>query len=108
MNWLILFIAGLLETGWAVGLKYSGGLSFSKPLASSLTIVAMIASMALLGIAMRGLPLGTAYAIWTGIGTAGAVIFGIFIFGDSAAFARLACVFLIIIGIAGLKLSTSA
>lgn len=109
MNWIILFFAGLLETAWAVGLKYSDGLSFfSKPAASVLTIAAMIASVGLLGLAMRSLPLGTAYAVWTGIGTAGAVIFGIFLFNEPATLVRMACVGLIVLGIAGLKLTAAA
>ena len=106
MNWIILFLAGLLETVWAVGLKLSDGLSFiQKPATSIFTIAAMIASMALLGVAMRTLPLGTAYAVWTGIGTAGAVILGIFLFAESASLVRIFCVCLIIVGIVGLKIT---
>lgn len=103
MSWLILLFAGLLEIAWAVGLKISDGLS--RPLPAALTIVAMIASMALLGLAMRDLPLGTAYTVWTGIGAVGAVIFGIMMFGESAAPLRLACIGLIVIGIVGLRLT---
>lgn len=104
MAWLLLFLAGLLEIAWAVGLKYSEG--FSRPLPSVLTVLAMIASMVLLGLAVRSLPLGTAYAIWTGIGAVGAVLLGIMLFGESASAARLACVALIVTGIVGLKLLT--
>jgi len=100
--WLILFVAGLLEIGWAVGLKYSEG--FSRPLPSVLTVLAMVASMGLLGIAARTLPIGTAYAIWTGIGAVGAVVLGVIIFGESASLARLACLALIVTGMVGLKL----
>ena len=102
MPWLILFVAGLLEIGWAVGLKYSEG--FSRPLPSVLTVLAMVASMGLLGIAARTLPIGTAYAIWTGIGAVGAVVLGVIIFGESASLARLACLALIVTGMVGLKL----
>src|SRR5690606_40818359 len=97
MSWFILLLAGLLEIGWAVGLKISDGLS--RPLPAALTVVAMIASMALLGLAMRDLPLGTAYTVWTGIGAVGAVIFGIIMFGESAAPLRLLCILLIVTGI---------
>lgn len=102
MAWIILIAAGLLEVGWATGLKYSEG--FSRLLPSVLTVVAMIASMGLLGLAVRSLPLGTAYAVWTGIGTVGTAIFGIIVFGESAAPLRILCLGLIIAGIAGLKL----
>ena len=104
MNWIILFVAGLLEIGWAVGLKYTQG--FTKLTPSVLTIAAMTASMGLLGIAVRHLPVGTAYAVWTGIGTVGTVIVGIFLLGESATPIRLLCVFLIVAGIFGLKLTT--
>jgi quaternary ammonium compound-resistance protein SugE len=102
MAWLVLFLAGLLEIGWAVGLKFTEG--FTRPLPTVLTVVSMVASMALLGLAVRTLPLGTAYAIWTGIGTLGTVILGIVLFGENASVAQLACIGLIVIGIAGLKL----
>lgn len=102
MAWLILFLAGLLEIGWAVGLKYTDG--FTRPLATFLTVVSMVASLALLGVSLKALPLGTAYAIWTGIGTLGTAVLGIVLFGESANLARLACIVLIIAGIAGLKL----
>ena len=104
MSWVILFFAGLFEVGWAVGLKYTDG--FSKPLPTALTIVAMAISLGLLGLAMKELPLGTAYAIWTGVGAVGTVIAGIILFGESMALFRLASVALIICGLIGLKLST--
>ncbi|AOE78623.1 MULTISPECIES: quaternary ammonium compound efflux SMR transporter SugE [Pseudomonas] len=104
MSWVILFFAGLFEVGWAVGLKYTDG--FSKPLPTALTIVAMAISLGLLGLAMKELPLGTAYAIWTGVGAVGTVIAGIILFGESMALFRLASVALIICGLIGLKIST--
>ncbi|SDU87259.1 quaternary ammonium compound efflux SMR transporter SugE [Pseudomonas mucidolens] len=103
MSWIILFFAGLFEVGWAVGLKYTDG--FSKPLPTLLTIVAMAISLGLLGLAMKELPLGTAYAIWTGVGAVGTVIAGIILFGESMALFRLASVALIICGLVGLKIS---
>mgnify|MGYP003510345365 CR=1 FL=1 len=104
MAWVILFVAGLTEVGWAVGLKYTEG--FTRPLASALTIVAMIASLWLLGLAVRTLPLGTAYAIWTGIGTVGTAALGVVLFNEPATAMRLVCVGLIVSGILGLKLLT--
>ncbi|MFL9673448.1 quaternary ammonium compound efflux SMR transporter SugE [Pseudomonas marginalis] len=104
MSWIILFFAGLFEVGWAVGLKYTDG--FSKPLPTVLTIAAMAISLGLLGLAMKELPLGTAYAIWTGVGAVGTVIAGIVLFGESMALFRLASVALIIAGLVGLKIST--
>ena len=104
MSWIILFFAGLFEVGWAVGLKYTDG--FSKPLPTALTIAAMAVSLGLLGLAMKELPLGTAYAIWTGVGAVGTVIAGIIRFGESMALFRLASVALIICGLIGLKIST--
>lgn len=104
MSWIILFFAGLAEVGWAVGLKYTDG--FSKPLPTALTIGAMVVSLGLLGLAMKELPLGTAYAIWTGVGAVGTVIAGIILFGESIALFRLASVALIICGLIGLKIST--
>jgi len=101
MAWVMLVIAGLLEIGWAVGLKMSHG--FTRPVASAVTIVAMILSLGFLGIAIRTLPIGTAYAIWTGIGTVGAVVVGVAMFGESASIYRLICVLLIVAGIVGLK-----
>jgi len=103
MSWLILLIAGMLEIGWAVGLKYTEG--FTRPLPTVLTVSAMVLSMGLLGVAMRELPAGTAYAIWTGIGAVGTVIAGIILFQESMAVMRLASVALIVAGIIGLKLS---
>ncbi len=103
MSWLILIIAGLLEVVWAVGLKYTHG--FSRLTPSVITLVAMVASMALLSWAMKTLPVGTAYAIWTGIGAVGAVITGILLLGESASPARLVSLLLIVCGIIGLKLS---
>ncbi|MBH3468286.1 quaternary ammonium compound efflux SMR transporter SugE [Pseudomonas carnis] len=104
MSWIILFFAGLFEVGWAGGLKYTDG--FSKPLPTALTIAAMAVSLGLLGLAMKELPLGTAYAIWTGVGAVGTVIAGIILFGESMALFRLASVALIICGLIGLKIST--
>ena len=104
MNWILLIIAGLLEVGWAIGLKYSEG--FTRLWPSVFTLITMALSFFLLATAMRTLPVGTAYAVWTGIGAVGTVILGIFCFGESASLSRLACVALIIAGIAGLKLVT--
>ena len=103
MSWIILFFAGLFEVGWAVGLKYTDG--FSRPLPTALTVGAMIISLGLLGLAMKELPLGTAYAIWTGVGAVGTVIAGIILFGESMALFRRASVALIIAGLVGLKIS---
>ena len=105
MSWIILFFAGLFEVGWAVGLKYTDG--FSKPLPTVLTVAAMAISLGLLGLAMNELPLGTAYAIWTGVGAVGTVIAGIILFGESMALVRLVSVALIITGLVGLKVSAS-
>lgn len=102
--WLILFVAGLCEIGWAVGLKYTEGFSRLGP--SAATIVAMVASVVLLGWSLKVLPLGTAYAVWTGIGAVGTAIFGIMLFGESKEVARLVSIGLIIAGIVGLKLMT--
>jgi len=102
MSWLILFFAGLLEVAWAVGLKYTDG--FTRPVPTILTVLAMVASIALLGLALRTLPLGTAYAVWTGIGIIGTVIFGIVVLNESASIARIGCILLIIGGITGLKI----
>ena len=103
MPWIILAIAGLLEIGWAVGLKYTEG--FTRPIPAVLTLGAMALSIALLGLALRHLPLGTAYAVWTGIGTIGTAIFGILVLKESADPLRLLCIALIVAGIAGLKLT---
>ena len=102
--WLILFLAGLAEIGWVIGLKYSEG--FTRPTASTVTTVLLAASMLLLGWAVRSLPIGTAYAVWTGIGAIGAAIAGLMLFGESANPLRLLCIGLIIAGVVGLKLST--
>ncbi|MFN4309967.1 MAG: quaternary ammonium compound efflux SMR transporter SugE [Ferrovibrio sp.] len=106
MAWIILFFAGLAEVGWAVGLKYTEGFSRLWPTIG--TVASMIVSLWLLGLALKDLPLGTAYAIWTGIGTVGTAILGIVLFGESAAALRLACIGLIVAGIVGLKLVTPA
>jgi Membrane transporters of cations and cationic drugs len=102
MSWLILFFAGLLETVWAVGLKYAEG--FSRFWPSLMTLAAMATSLWLLSIALKALPLGTAYAIWTGIGAVGTFVVGIVLFGESMACLRLVSVVLIVAGMAGLKL----
>jgi len=102
--WIILFIAGLLEVVWAIGLKYTHG--FTRLTPSIITVSAMIVSIVLLSWAMRSLPVGTAYAVWTGIGAVGAAITGILLLGESASLARIASLALIVAGIIGLKLST--
>jgi len=104
--WIILLLAGLAEVGWAVGLKYTEGFTRLWPTVG--TVTAMIVSLFLLGVALKSLPLGTAYAIWTGIGTIGTVVLGIMLFGESAALLRLGCIALIVAGIVGLKLVTPA
>lgn len=104
MSWILIVVAGLFEVVWAVGLKYTEG--FSRPLPTALTVGAMVVSVALLGLGMKQLPAGTAYAVWTGIGTVGTVIAGIVLLGDSTSPLRLTCVGLIVLGIAGLKLTT--
>lgn len=101
MAWIQLFVAGLFECAWAIGLKTSAG--FSRPLPSGLTIVAMIVSLYLLGQAMRTIPVGTAYAVWTGIGAVGVAVVGMAVFGESRATARLVCLALIVAGIVGLR-----
>ena len=102
--WLMLGAAGLFEIVWAIGLKYADG--FTKPVPTTITITAMVISMWLLAQAARELPIGTAYAIWTGIGAVGAAILGIILFQESANLVRIGCVALIVLGIVGLKLST--
>jgi len=102
MAWAYLTVAGLFEIGWAIGLKYSDG--FSKPVPSLMTVVAMAFSVWLLSIAMRTIPVGTAYAVWTGIGATGVAILGMVLFGESREVLRVICLFLIIAGIIGLKL----
>ena len=104
MAWFVLFIAGLMEVGWAIGLKYTDG--FSRLVPSVLTLAAMIASILLLGWALKTLPIGTAYAVWTGIGAVGTAVLGIWLLGEPATAARLACIGLIVAGIAGLKIVT--
>ena len=104
MAWVLLTSAGLLEIGWALGLKASQG--FTRPAISVLTVLCMVASVALLGLALRSLPVGTGYAVWTGIGTVGTAILGMALFGEPATAARIACIGLIVAGIAGLKLTT--
>ena len=106
MAWGILFIAGLFEVGWAVGLKYTEGFTRLWPTVGTAT--ALIASMALLGVALRTLPLGTAYAVWTGIGTVGTAILGILLFREPATAIRLLCIALIIAGIIGLKVFSAS
>jgi len=104
MAWFVLFIAGLMEVGWAIGLKYTDG--FSRLVPSLLTLAAMAASILLLGWALKTLPIGTAYAVWTGIGAVGTAALGIWLLGEPATAARLACIGLIVAGIAGLKIVT--
>jgi quaternary ammonium compound-resistance protein SugE len=101
-SWILLLIAGLLEVVWAIGLKYTEG--FSKLVPSVITITAMIASVWLLALALKGIPVGTGYAVWTGIGAVGTAILGIALFGEAASLARIACIGLIVAGIFGLKL----
>ena len=102
MAWFLLFIAGLLEIGWAVGLKYTEG--FTKLVPSVLTLTSMTASVGMLALALKTLPMGTAYAVWTGIGAVGTAILGIILFGDPSTLPRIACIGLIVAGIVGLKL----
>jgi quaternary ammonium compound-resistance protein SugE len=104
MAWVVLFVAGLMEVAWAVGLKYTAG--FTRLWPSLGTIAALVVSMALLGLSLRTLPLGTAYAIWTGIGTVGTAVLGVILFREPATAARLVCIALIVMGIVGLKLVT--
>ena len=102
MEWLHLFIAGLFEISWAIGLKYSHG--FTQIIPSIITVICMILSFYFLALALKHLPLGTAYAVWTGIGTLGTVILGIILFKEPATAMRLLCILLIMSGITGLKL----
>jgi quaternary ammonium compound-resistance protein SugE len=104
MYWLILVLAGLFEIGWAIGLKYTDG--FTRPLPTLGTVVAMAISLALLGIAMKSLPVGTAYAVWVGVGAVGTAILGIVLLGEPANAGRLLSLSLIVAGIVGLKLAT--
>ena len=105
MAWVYLFLAGLLEIAWAIGLKYTEGWTRLYP--SLLTVAAMILDFILLSLALKSLPVGTAYAVWTGIGAAGTAILGIILFEESRAVGKLVCIVLIIAGIAGLKLTSS-
>lgn len=105
MNWLLLFAAGLFEIGWAIGLKYTEG--FTRVWPTIGTVLAMVISVVLLGIAMKSLPVGTAYAIWVGVGAVGTAILGMYLFGEPASAGRLASLGLIVAGIVGLKLATS-
>ncbi|HYD99682.1 MAG TPA: quaternary ammonium compound efflux SMR transporter SugE [Alphaproteobacteria bacterium] len=102
MAWIILFFAGLAEIGWAVGLKYTEGFTRLWPTVG--TVLSMAVSLGLLGLALKTLPLGTAYAVWTGIGTVGTAVLGIWLFGESADALRLGCIALIVAGLVGLKL----
>ncbi len=104
LAWAILVVAGLCEIGWAIGLKYTEG--FTRLVPSALTLTAMVASIVLLGLALKALPVGTAYAVWTGIGAVGTAALGIYLFGEPATAARLASIGLIVAGIVGLKLVT--
>ena len=105
MAWIVLFVAGLLEIGWAVGLKYTEG--FTRLWPSVATAVALVGSMGLLAFALRTLPFGTAYAVWTGIGTLGTAVLGIVLFREPATAMRLVCIAMIVAGIVGLKLTSS-
>lgn len=100
--WLLLFAAGLLEVVWAIGLKYTDG--FSRIVPSTITVAAMIGSVWLLALALKSIPVGTGYAVWTGIGVIGTAILGIVLFAEPATAARIACIGLIVAGIFGLKL----
>ena len=104
MAWIYLTVAGLFEIGWAIGLKYTDG--FTRLLPSLWTLASMILSIVLLGLALRTLPVGTAYAVWTGIGAVGTAALGIYLFAEPAIVARLLCIGLILSGIVGLKLVT--
>jgi quaternary ammonium compound-resistance protein SugE len=103
MAWVYLFVAGLFEVGWAVGLKYTDG--FSRLVPTLLTVASMIVSLGLLGLALKTLPVGTAYAVWTGVGTVGTALLGILLLGEPATVVRLACIAAIVAGIVGLKLA---
>lgn len=106
MNWIILTLAGLFEIGWAIGLKYTEGFTRFWPTVG--TVLAMVISLGLLGIAMKSLPVGTAYAVWVGVGAVGTALLGIVLFGDPANAGRLLSLALILAGIVGLKLTTAA
>jgi quaternary ammonium compound-resistance protein SugE len=104
MAWIYLMVAGLFEVGWAIGLKYTDG--FTRLLPSVWTLTSMVLSIVLLGVALKSLPVGTAYAVWTGIGATGTAILGIYLFDEPATALRLMCIGLILSGIVGLKLVT--
>src|SRR6185312_16012011 len=104
MTWIYLFFAGLFEVAWAIGLKYTEG--FSRLVPSLLTVGAMVLSLALLGLALKNLPVGTAYAVWTGIGAVGTAALGIYLFEEPATALRLGCIGLIVVGIVGLKFAS--
>ena len=106
MAWIVLVVAGLFEVGWAIGLKYTDG--FTRPWPTVGTVAAMFISLALLGVAMKSLPVGTSYAVWVGVGAVGTAILGIVLFGESANAGRLVSLALIVAGIVGLKLATPA
>jgi quaternary ammonium compound-resistance protein SugE len=105
MAWIYLFVAGVFETAWAIGLKYSAG--FTKLGPSIFTLLTMLISLYLLSLALRTLPVGTGYAIWTGIGAVGTAILGMLLFDESRAIARVLCIVLIVAGIVGLKLTST-
>lgn len=104
MAWTYLMLAGLFEIGWAIGLKYTEG--FTRLVPSALTVVSMVISVVLLGLALKTLPVGTGYAVWTGIGTVGTALLGIYLLGEPATAVRLACIGLIVAGILGLRLAS--
>ncbi len=106
MHWFYLALAGAFEIVWAIGLKYTEG--FTRVLPTVITVAAMAISVALLGLALRAIPVGTGYAVWTGIGAAGTAILGMILFGEPASAARLGCIGLIVLGIVGLKLASPA
>jgi quaternary ammonium compound-resistance protein SugE len=105
MAWTLLLIAGLFEIGWAIGLKYTDG--FTRLVPSAFTLIAMTVSVVLLALALRTIPVGTGYAVWTGIGAVGTALLGIVLFGESVSLARLGCIGLIVAGIVGLKLASN-
>jgi quaternary ammonium compound-resistance protein SugE len=106
MAWVVLFVAGLFEIGWAVGLKYTEGFTRLWPTIG--TVISVVLSMGLLGVALRTLPVGTGYAVWTGIGTVGTAVLGIILFREPATAGRLFCIALIVAGIVGLKIVSSS
>jgi quaternary ammonium compound-resistance protein SugE len=101
MSWVYLLVAGLFEIGWAIGLKYTNG--FTRLVPTVLTAISMAISLGLLGLALKSLPVGTAYAVWTGVGAVGTAILGVYLLGEPATVGRLACIGLIVAGIVGLK-----